>query len=150
MATEIVQVRSRTDRPAMTPADLAAHVAASHVRPNDPLPANAARAMARLEAAFAPAVAEQHRIERIAAGLRSGESAVVNGTPVTAVSLPVAEALTRYEIASERTAELSHLMDSRTLTAAEFDVLEHAQDVMARARATLAEAGMLHLIGGAS
>lgn len=117
--------------------------------PTAPLNAAAVDALSRLPAAFAPAVAEQQRIERAAAGLRSGETAVINGTPVTAVSLPVAEALTRYEVASHRTAELSHLMDERTLTAAEFDVLEHAQDVMAGARATLAAAGRLDLIGGA-
>lgn len=128
MATEIVQVRSRADRPVMTPADLAAHVAASHVRPTAPLPAGAAEALARLERAFAP-VHDTHSYSRM--------------TP------EVRRAVIRFEIASERTAELSHLMDQRTLTVAEFDVLEHAQDVMAGARAVLADAGMLHLIGGA-
>ncbi|QES25856.1 hypothetical protein DEJ47_04760 [Streptomyces venezuelae] len=55
-------------------------------------------------------------------------------------------AVTRYEVASERTAELSHLMDVRDLTRSEFDALFDAQTVMAGARATLAEAGQLHLI----
>lgn len=118
-------------------------------RPTAPLPTAAAAALSRLESAFPAVTAELHRTERAAAGLHTGESAVINGTPVTAVSLAVAEAVTRYEVASARTAQLSHLMDERTLTVAEFDVLEHAQDVMAGAKASLAEAGMLRLIGGA-
>lgn len=148
MATEIVQARPRATSTTATPADVAAFAAASHVRQTAPLSPKAADALARLESEFPEAMAEQYRIERIVAGLRAGESTVINGTPVTAVSLAVAEALTRYEVASERTAELSHLMDSRTLTVAEFDVLEHAQDVMAGARDVLAKAGQLDLIGG--
>lgn len=61
----------------------------------------------------------------------------------------VARAVTRYEVASARTAELSHLMDSRDLSGAEFDSLFDAQDVMRESRRTLAAAGMLHLIEGA-
>ncbi|WP_369211349.1 hypothetical protein [Streptomyces flavofungini] len=57
-------------------------------------------------------------------------------------------AVTRHEVASSRTAELSHLMDVRDLSPAEFDALFDAQTVMAGARRTLAEAGLLHLIGG--
>ncbi|MER6183053.1 hypothetical protein [Streptomyces sp. NPDC001652] len=121
----------------------------SLARPTAELPQPAAEALSRLESAFPAATAELHRVERAAAGLRAGESTVINGTTVTAVSLAVAEAVTRYEVASARTAQLSHLMDERTLTVAEFDVLEHAQDVMAGAKASLAEAGMLRLIGGA-
>jgi hypothetical protein len=96
-----------------------------------------------------PVIAEQHRIERVVAGLRNGESTVINGTPVTAISLSVAEALTRHEIASQRTAELSGLMDSRDLSPAEFGSLELAQDTMRQARATLSAAGHLDLIGAA-
>jgi hypothetical protein len=103
-------------------------------------------ALARLERAFGPVLAEQHRIERAVAGLRNGESTVINGTPVTAVSLAVAEAVTRYEIASARTAELSAVMDSRDLSGAEFDAFELAQDTMRETRATLADVGMLHLV----
>ncbi|MEU5772680.1 hypothetical protein ABZ819_05165 [Streptomyces venezuelae] len=58
----------------------------------------------------------------------------------------VVVAVTRYEVASERTAELSHLMDARDLTPAEFNALFDAQTVMAGARTTLAEAGRLDLI----
>jgi len=55
-------------------------------------------------------------------------------------------AVTRYEVASARTAELSAAMDTRNLTSAEFDALVLAQDTMAAARAVLTAAGQLHLI----
>ena len=58
----------------------------------------------------------------------------------------VVRAVTRYEIASARTAELSAAMDTRHLSGAEFDSLALAQDVMAESQATLAAAGQLHLI----
>lgn len=61
----------------------------------------------------------------------------------------VVRAVTRYEVASARTAELSAAMDCRTLTVAEFSALEFAQDTMRESRATLAEADLLHLVGGA-
>ena len=54
--------------------------------------------------------------------------------------------MVRYENASATTAELSALTDSRTLTVAEFDRLEFAQDTMRESRAVLAEAGCLDLI----
>lgn len=56
-------------------------------------------------------------------------------------------ATTRYEVASERTAQLSAWMDRRDLTAAEFTSLEFAQDVMRESRTALATAGRLDLIG---
>jgi hypothetical protein len=68
-------------------------------------------------------------------------------TATPTVAPEIVRALTRYEIASFRTAQLSARMDSRDLTPAEFDALEFAQDVMRESRATLAAAGMLHLIG---
>jgi hypothetical protein len=115
-----------------------------------PLSQSAVDAMSRLSAAFAPVVAEQRRIERVAAGLRAGESAVINGTPVTAVSLEVAEALTRYETASLHAAELAaQAASGKDLPAVDVRSWEFAEELMAGARATLAEAGMLHLIGGA-
>lgn len=40
-----------------------------------------------------PIIAELHRVERIASSLREGESAVINGTAVAAVSLAEAERL---------------------------------------------------------
>ena len=58
----------------------------------------------------------------------------------------IVRAVTRYEVASARTAELSAVMDTRDLTGAEFDSLVLAQDLMAGSRTTLAAAGQLHLI----
>jgi len=58
----------------------------------------------------------------------------------------VARAVTRFKVASARTAELSALMDSRDLTGAEFTALELAQDTMRQARSTLAKAGRLDLV----
>lgn len=62
----------------------------------------------------------------------------------------IVRAVTRYEVASARTAELSTAMDSRNLSGAEFDSLILAQDVMAASQATLSAAGRLDLIGVAS
>lgn len=84
--------------------------------PTAPLPAPAADALSRLERAFLP------------------------------VPLDIVRAVARYENASATTAELSALMDSRTLSAAEFGRLEFAQDTMRESRATLAAAGQLHLV----
>jgi hypothetical protein len=115
-----------------------------------PLPQPAVDAMSRLSAAFAPVVAEQHRIERTAAGLRNGETTVINGTPVTAVSLEAAEALTRYETASLHAAELAAQSASgEDLPAVDVRSWEFAEELMAGARATLSAAGMLHLIEAA-
>ena len=58
----------------------------------------------------------------------------------------VVRAVTRYKVASARTAELSAEMDTRDLSGAEFDSLVLAQDVMAEARAVLTAVGQLHLI----
>ncbi|MEV6737905.1 hypothetical protein AB0N14_13620 [Streptomyces sp. NPDC051104] len=67
--------------------------------------------------------------------------------PELALASPeIARAVTRYEVASARTVELSAAMDTRQLTGAEFDSLVLAQDVMAASQATLAAAGQLHLI----
>ena len=69
-----------------------------------------------------------------------------------ALSLPaeVVRAVTRFEVASARTAELSAAMDERDLTPAEFDALDFAQDTMRQARAALAAAGRLDLIEAAA
>ena len=65
------------------------------------------------------------------------------------VTPEVARAVTVYEVASARYAELA-AMDAREMTGAEFDSLALAEDRMAAARATLAAAGQLHLIEVAS
>ena len=56
-------------------------------------------------------------------------------------------ARTRYEVASERTAQLSAWMDRRDLTSAEFNAFDYAQDVMRQTRGELAAGGRLDLIG---
>lgn len=124
----------------------------SLARPTAPLPQPAVAALSRLESAFPAVVAEQHRVERVATALHAGESTVINGTPVTAVSLAVAEAITRYEAASERTAAISKALADPEYkpTGLEWDDLAHAREVMTGSRDILAEAGMLRLIGGAS
>lgn len=65
------------------------------------------------------------------------------------VPVDVVRAVTRYEIASARYAELC-AMDARTMSGADFDSLALAQDTIADARATLAAAGRLDLIEAAS
>lgn len=116
-----------------------------------PLPQPAVAALSRLEAALAPAVAELHRVEAEVAGMRSGETRVINGTTVTAISLDVAEAITRYETASRHAADLAAQSASgKDLPAVDVRSWEFAEELMAGAKATLAEAGMLRLIDGAS
>ena len=116
--------------------------------PTAPLPTPAADALRRLESAFPAALAEQHRIERAATALHAGESTVINGTPVTAVSLEVAEALTRYEVATARYDELI-VRPASALSPREFDAFGDAQQTIAKSLGVLADAGMLHLIAPA-
>ena len=113
--------------------------------PTAPLPAPAAAALARLESAFPEALAEQHRVERIVSGLRNGESTVINGTPVTAVSLEVAEAITRYEIAAERKAALE-AKPTRTWSGADFDAWVGCERTILDSVTTLTLAGRTDLI----
>ena len=114
-------------------------------RPTAPLPTPAVDALAKLESAFPEALAEQHRVERAACSLRDGESTVINGTPVTAVSLEVAEALTRYENATARYDELI-VRPASTLSPAEFDAVGTAQQTIAESLGVLADADRLDLI----
>lgn len=102
--------------------------ASAPLTPTAPLPPAAVSALARLERAFAP-VHDMHSYSRMTPEIR--------------------REVIRYENASHRTAELSALMDSRDLSPAEFGSLELAQDTMRQARATLAAAGRLDLIGAA-
>lgn len=83
---------------------------------------------------------------RLTAPLPPAAAAAVSRLERALAPAGVVVALTRYEVASARTAELSHLMDARDLSGAEFDSLFDAQDVMRESRRTLAAAGMLHLI----
>ena len=99
----------------MSPADVAAHVAAQ-----------------------GPVVAEQHRIEQQLAGLKNGESTVINGTLCTMVSPQVAELVQRHEWASARCRRLS--------AAGDYDQWLCVADELAMCRCKLAAAGCLDLI----
>jgi hypothetical protein len=85
-----------------------------------------------------PAIAEQHRIEHLVAGLRFGESTVINGTPVTAINVEVADLLTRHRWASARYRALAERGD--------YEGCEYVRDEMTLCRCQLAAAGMLHLV----
>jgi len=90
-------------------------------------------------------VAEQHRVERLVSGLRIGESTVINGTPVTAISVEVADLLARHEWVSARCRRLSAAAKSGD----DFKDLLAVQDELSMCRCQLAAAG-LDLIGAAS
>jgi hypothetical protein len=63
---------------------------------------------------------------------------------------PLIEAVTVYETASVRAVQLAALAESgRMLSDLDADSLAHAEDLMAGARAVLAAAGRLDLVGGA-
>lgn len=62
----------------------------------------------------------------------------------------VLQAAARYKVASALTAEVGRVMSTRDLTDVEMTDLLYVQDVMREARAVLAAAGRLDLIGGAS
>lgn len=64
---------------------------------------------------------------------------------------PLVQAVAVYETAAVRAVQLAALADSGfTLSDLDADSLAHAEDLMAGARATLAAAGRLDLIGVAS
>ncbi|MGW1949092.1 hypothetical protein ACWCRC_32815 [Streptomyces sp. NPDC001940] len=63
------------------------------------------------------------------------------------VPLEIQRAVTRFTIAAARYDELVAKPASR-LTASEFEAISDARQVVAESFATLAEAGMTHLVGG--
>lgn len=67
-----------------------------------------------------------------------------------AVHFPVIEAVAVYETASVHVVQLAALAESGRLSDLDADSLAHAEDLMAGAKATLAKAGRLDLIGGAA
>lgn len=91
------------------------------------------------------AVAALHRLEARLAGLRRGESTVINGVTCTAVSLRDADLLDRYDWVSACCRRKS----ATAATSADFDRLLCLQDELAVCRRELVAAGLLHLIGGA-
>jgi hypothetical protein len=78
-----------------------------------------------------------------AAAVRSLELALT-------IPVEIVQAVTRYEVASARAAQLSAVAASGEMTDLDADSLAHAEDVAAGARAALAKAGRLDLIGGAA
>lgn len=115
------------------------------IRPTAPLPQSAVAALSRLESAFPAATAELHRVERTAVALRAGESTVIHGTPVTAVSLAVAEAVTRYEIAVGRRAEIE-AKPTREWSGVEFDSWARCEAVIVYSLTVLVESGSVDLV----
>lgn len=63
---------------------------------------------------------------------------------------PLIQAATVYETAAVHVVQLAALAEARGLSDLDADSLAHAEDLMAGARAVLAKAGRLDLIGGAS
>jgi len=90
----------------------------------------------------APVVAEHRRIERLVSGLRAGESTVINGTPVTAISLATADLLERHASVDFHFRQMSAI----AATEGDFDRLLAVQDELLMCRCQLDAAGMLHLV----
>jgi hypothetical protein len=66
------------------------------------------------------------------------------------VPAEVVQAVTVYETAAEHAAQLAARAATGQMSDLDADSLAHAEDLVAGARATLAAAGRLDLIGGAS
>jgi predicted HAD superfamily phosphohydrolase len=62
---------------------------------------------------------------------------------------PLIHAVTQYETAAVHAVQLAALAEVGKMTDLDADSLAHAEDLMAGARAVLADAGRLDLIGGA-
>ncbi|MGW2721399.1 hypothetical protein [Streptomyces sp. NPDC001492] len=69
---------------------------------------------------------------------------------LASLPLEIRKAVVRYQNASATTAELCAITDYRSLTVAEFDELEFAQDTVLESLAILEAAGRLDLIEVAS
>jgi hypothetical protein len=63
---------------------------------------------------------------------------------------PLIQAVTQYETAAVHVVQLAALAEADKLSDLDADSLAHAEDLMAAARKTLADAGRLDLIGGAA
>lgn len=64
-------------------------------------------------------------------------------------AFPVVQAVTVYETAAVHAVQLAALAEASPLSDLDADSLAHAEELKAGARATLASAGRLDLIGGA-
>jgi hypothetical protein len=89
----------------------------------------------------ASVIAEHHRVERIVSGMKVGETAVINGTPVTAISLEVADLLDAYDAAAARY--------RRVVEAGDYEGCEYVRDEMTLHLRRLAAAGHADLIEAA-
>ncbi|MGQ3551726.1 hypothetical protein TR631_12510 [Streptomyces rochei] len=94
------------------------------------------------------AVEEMARLERQLTGRSVADTLAHEAGSYVRVTPDVQRAVTRYEVAAARYAELA-TVDSRSMTGAEFQALADAQTVMADSVRVLTAAGQLHLIGGA-
>lgn len=109
-----------------------------------PSPADvAARAAAPLSD---PAFAALFRVEARLAALPDGESLTINGVTCTAVTVEVADLLTRHDRLRSRCRRLS----MRATTTADFDQLLDWHVALDACRCQLAKAGRLDLIEVAS
>jgi hypothetical protein len=68
----------------------------------------------------------------------------------TEAQLPLIQAVAKYETAAVHAVQLAALAQSGDMSDLDADSLAHAEDLMAGARAVLAKAGRLDLIGVAS
>ncbi|MFF2100935.1 hypothetical protein [Streptomyces sp. NPDC058202] len=83
-------------------------------------------------------IAEHRRIERIVSGMEVGDTVVINGTPVTAISLEVADLLDAYDAAAARY--------RRVAEAGDYEGCEYIRDEMTLHLRRLAAAGHADLI----
>jgi hypothetical protein len=90
-----------------------------------------------------PAITALHRIEARLAALPDGESLTINGTTCTAVSLPVADLLTRHARLQSRCRRLS----AKAVTSEDYSQLLDWHALLTDCRCQLAAAGRLDLIG---
>jgi hypothetical protein len=88
------------------------------------------------------AVAAIRSLEARMAGLRRGESTVINGVACTAVSLRDADLLERYG----RVSACYRRKSATAVSEDDFDRLLAVQDELRLCRCQLADAGLLHLV----
>lgn len=103
----------------------------------------------------ASVIAEHRRVERVVSGMSVGDTAVINGSAVTAISLAedvalstpkVREAVATYKAAAARARGLVIEADLNRMTDLDADSLAAAEDLMAGSIAILTEAGVAHLV----
>lgn len=86
----------------------------------------------------ASVIAEHHRVELIVSGMSVGDTVVINGTPVTAISLEAADLLDAYAAAAARY--------RRAVEAGDYEGCEYVRDEMTLHLRRLAATGHADLI----